>query len=635
MTKTTLKTVDLGTPIKTVKVLNAVYGVEDGLPVIYTSVTGDPTGNGAIFYVIDLSDMKVLRSFPMKGSLDAWTHALAPDGTVYIGALHQLFQYSPKTKQFRCVSPRVLGEHSIWALTTDEQGNVFGGTYPSGKVFKYDPVEDSFTDYGTVAEGQKYVRSITVYNGYVYAGTGTQGRIVMLHPESGEVTAIPMPAVPDLSEIEFVYGITRLEHYLFLYFRSHRNELFIYDLDQETWVDGRYDQFFCCHIPPAMNGNAYFTLADEVVEFNLETLTPRPTGIKHPNISHGGWIELEGDQDFPGKTLVTMQYNGTIKLINPVTKQVRSIPPVMEGEPNMINTMEKGPDGRLYMAASMGTKGGEYDLASGTLRSFPIGQADAIGFFRDTVIFGVYPHCNIYRWNRNEADSVPKKWFDVEGQSRIMTIAAGDNELYIGTVPEYGKHGGALIVCNPEVEDPSSIRVYRNVVENHSFSSLTYRDGKLYGSTSVYGGLGCDPVEKDAKVFIFDPAEGRVIHEQVPSIPGLRTQMSVIGALSFGPDGLLWAVSAGAVFAMEPNTLEIVKSKVIYPDAEILNHWDPMPIRWTKDGMMYATPGRILTSIDPLTLEHESLGVETLNVALDDEERVHYTYATHLYRIGG
>jgi len=631
MANKALEHVDLGTPIRTVKVLNAVYGVEDGAPVMYTSVTGDPTGNGAVFYVLDLSSMKVLRSFPMKGSLDAWTHALAPDGTVYIGALHQLFQYSPKTKEFRCVSPRALGEHSIWALTTDEHGNVFGGTYPSGKVFKYDPVEDRLRDYGTLIEGQKYVRSITVYNDFIYAGTGTGGRIVKLHPESGEVTEIPLPVSPDLPEIEFVYGITRLEHYLFVYLRSNKNQLFIYDLDRETWAERHYDEFFCCHIPPALNGKAYFTLADEVVEFDLKTLTPRPTGIKHPKIMHGGWIELDEDENFPGKTLVTMEYNGTLKLINPVSKQVRSIPQLMEGEPNMINTLEKGPDGRLYMAASMGTKGAEYCLADGILRSFPMGQADAIGFFRDIVIFGVYPHCQIYCWDRTDADSVPKKWFDVEGQSRIMTIASGDGEVYIGTVPEYGKLGGALIVCNPEEEE--SVRVYPHVIANHSLSSLVYRNGKVYGSTSVNGGLGIDPVEQEAKVFIFDPSEGRVVLEKVPEIPGLTSQMSVIGALSFGPDGLLWAITAGAVFAMDPETLDILKSKVIYPDFEIVNHWTPSPIRWTRTGLMYATPGRMLTRIDPKTLEHEGLGVETLNIALDEAENVYYTYATHLYRI--
>ncbi|MBA4493295.1 hypothetical protein ACFO25_06500 [Paenactinomyces guangxiensis] len=40
---------------------------------------------------------------------------------------------------------------------------------------------------------------------------------------------------------------------------------------------------------------------------------------------------------------------------------------------------------------------------------------------------------------------------------------------------------------------------YRNVVANQSVISLAYKDGFIYGGTSVSGGLGLKPAETEAK----------------------------------------------------------------------------------------------------------------------------------------
>jgi hypothetical protein len=41
--------------------------------------------------------------------------------------------------------------------------------------------------------------------------------------------------------------------------------------------------------------------------------------------------------------------------------------------------------------------------------------------------------------------------------------------------------------------------VFRNVVQDQSIISLDYKDGKVYGSTSINGGLGADPTAEEAK----------------------------------------------------------------------------------------------------------------------------------------
>ena len=40
-----------------------------------------------------------------------------------------------------------------------------------------------------------------------------------------------------------------------------------------------------------------------------------------------------------------------------------------------------------------------------------------------------------------------------------------------------------------------------------------YKDGLVYGATSVFGGLGIQPSEEEAKLFIFDPEKKEVVYE--------------------------------------------------------------------------------------------------------------------------
>ena len=48
---------------------------------------------------------------------------------------------------------------------------------------------------------------------------------------------------------------------------------------------------------------------------------------------------------------------------------------------------------------------------------------------------------------------------------------------------------------------------------------LAIRDKLVYGSTSVSGGLGIEPSEEKAKIFVYDISAGRKIKEFIPDFP--------------------------------------------------------------------------------------------------------------------
>ena len=73
--------VNLGMPATGAVLTSAVFGVENGRSVGYT------TANGGTFSAVDVVDNKVLFTAQLAGISQVWTHSVASDGTVYIAGL--------------------------------------------------------------------------------------------------------------------------------------------------------------------------------------------------------------------------------------------------------------------------------------------------------------------------------------------------------------------------------------------------------------------------------------------------------------------------------------------------------------------------------------------------------------------
>ncbi|MFS8610600.1 MAG: hypothetical protein FWJ68_03570 [Planifilum fulgidum] len=142
-----------------------------------------------------------------------------------------------------------------------------------------------------------------------------------------------------------------------------------------------------------------------------------------------------------------------------------------------------------------------------------------------------------------------------------MTGSEEHHKLFIGTAPYYGQLGGAFAVYDTVTGEK---QVYRNIVPNQSVISLAYKDGKVYAGTSIYGGDASVPVEKEAKLFVWDVATGKKIRETVP-VPG----ETAIGALLVGPDGNIWGFAQGTLFIYDPKTGKVIYRGEKFPDLQL------------------------------------------------------------------
>ena len=344
------------------------------------------------------------------------------------------------------------------------------------------------------------------------------------------------------------------------------------------------------------------------------------------------WLTLTS-----GETVLAMvtQY-GEFILYDPTSNNVKLIELDISSQAVAIQALETGHDGKLYM--------GGYQRGMSIYNPFEkelevnipsFAQPEGIGFLNDKVYYGTYVGAMMYSYDPLadvDLNSNPQFEYDItDQQDRPFAITSGDDKLFVGTVPDYGILGGVLAIYDEKTDEWSQ---HRNVVQDQSIIALAYKDGKIYGGTSVWGGLGVDPKATEAKIFVWDVETGEKLEEFTPDIPGIDETPRMIGGLSFGPDGNLWGAVDGTIFAMDPDTKEIVKSKVIRPSLYNSSKWFPYRLQWAPDGMLYTTLSRKLIAIEPETLEYKVLVEDFMNnMSVGVDGSIYYALGSNLYQI--
>lgn len=648
---------DLGPAASAAVIISAVYGKESGRDVVYTTATGGK------FNAIDVKDNKLLFSAQLEGVNQVWSHSIAPDGTVYIVALGannvgELWSYTPSTKTVKKIGQVEASGQQTWSSTVDSAGNVYIGTYGGrtsdnkiipGKIIKYSPSTGTFTDLLGIDSECDYVRSLAYHDGYVYAGLGVAGKVYRINVTSGVKENITKNVADivgkSIADIQFCYDMAVVGNkYLFAKFDNGvEYALLFYDLEKQQWLnnklakphDGSADDYgvFGYTQIPEYNNKAYVSYKRQIQEIDLialgeattsgaittttggsittasGTVVTRATGIKYGAGWRGAAFVNLGTEAAPDMALSTLKGDGTIFYVKNIDTATDSdkvvLPCVVQAAPITLHDLGKGPDGNLYMTTYPGgPRGAKYDTRTGTFVSYAHGQAEGMiaGNGKD-MYFGLYPGAVIQKMNTDTlALETLFNLKDTYEQDRPYIMQFTDNKLFIGTIPDYGKLGGTLTIYDTLSGDK---KIYRNVIQDQSVVGIAYKDNKIYGSTTILGGLGSTPTAAKAEMFVWDVATEKVIKEI--DLTSLLTDLDkppMISGLTLGKDGLLWGAVDGYIFAMNPDTYQIVKSKNIYPNIKNRGMWRPVHILWGEDGLLYTDVGGKLTVMDPSNLNY-------------------------------
>jgi streptogramin lyase len=572
--------VELGPAMSAVNVRAGAYGyLADGTPVAYIPSNGEP----ATFTVIDLRTGESLFAAELEGYTMLGSAHVSTDGTVYFNGQNPtpgaLFRYFPEEERLEHIGDNIGGQTWLRDVSSDADGTLFMSTYPDAKLLAYDPDTGSIRDYGNVSPDASYGYAVEVVGDEVWVGTGTVPHIIAVDKVSGEMREIDLPE-EFLPNTNYVLNLQRRGNHVFAGLSPRGSfETLVYDLRTGEWV-ASIDSVSASGISPLDGTKVYHFAGRELVGFDLETLqpfetafagTPAREAMEGASLYALGLVQLDR-ADFPGDTLVGVTNLGEMWFFDPATGASEvSVPDVHPSAPAIIG-FGIGPDGDVYSGAKVGPNLiGRIDAETHEISQLPgPSQAEGIGAFGDMMVIGKYSGAELYAGTLDEEwdwGTNPKQLFALgrgapHYQDRIWTMVDVGEYMALGTIPEPGQNGGALVLADPRTGEHE---VFRHLIQDQSIVSVTERGGVVYGATSIHGGSSTPPAAEAAVVFAWDVATRSLLWQFAP-LPGAGT----LGALTWGPDGHLWAVAEqGVVLELDVDARSVVGSTRVMAEIDI------------------------------------------------------------------
>jgi outer membrane protein assembly factor BamB len=552
----------------------------DGSARAWLAVNGAP----ATLAEVDLRTDEVRWQLPLPGAQGGWAVAGHTDGTVYAGSFPNgtLYRRLPGEASVEVLGKPTPDTTFIWALDTDEDGNAYGGTYTTsggeGRVFSWNATTGQFRDYGPPVPGQAYVRALVVHGGTIYAGTAPEAHVVAIDIKTGERRDLGLR--PGEPTGRFVHDLEVAGRYLLVRVQGP-GMTFAYDLAAQAWTELRIGGFGRATSGPGPRGEAYVDVSGSLVAIDIRAGIARTVGTQGFGTGTAlRWLPAAGDG---GSLLVGADDGGALIRYDPRRNETSVSRPALRGAPVTPQSLGEGPDGLVYVGGYPSGGLAVYDPVnrrfSPTHRPFP--QVEGMGSHAGRLYLGTYSGAQVHEYDPAQPwqEGVnPKVVLDLgqQQQDRPFAVVSAGRYLAIGTVPAYGTLGGVLSLYDPAT---GTARTWRNVVTGQSIISLAYRDGVVYGGTSVWGGLGAAPTAADGMVFAVDVATGAKLWELTP-VPGDRA----VSSLAFGADGALWGLTGGRVFRLDTATGAV---SVVATVAEI--NWGSLDHYW-RDGFLRLHP---------------------------------------------
>ncbi|MEU0569516.1 hypothetical protein ABZ297_29645 [Nonomuraea sp. NPDC005983] len=605
---------ELGVPLRDVLLIGGTVAPgPSGATVLWGASSGAPAHLNAVDPVTGAEAAR----YDLPGAGGSWAVEAAPDGSVYVGTYggSRLFRWTDQGGVKDLGNP-IPSETFIWSLAAGEGATVYGGTSPGGRLFGYDPAT-GVRDYGRLSSSHAYIRSVSYTNGKIYAGTEAPAKVFEVDAVSGMVRELPAP--PEDTTGKWAYDVNAAAGYLYVRLGgASPGPLHVWDIAAGAWVD-KLDAAHGLDVsPPDEEGRVYLVKAGELIRYDPRTKTITPTGLpitgRVANTRGIGWARL-GLPDYPGMSVVGLLWRGLMFRYNPQTGARSFVQTGVKGEPIDVTALSEGPDGRMYAGGFLNGGFAGINATTGKVEEFhTFSQSEDMTTHDGKLYVGAYPEARVYSydpklpWNSTEYSPSPEPGpapnparlvdFAADKQIRPRAIVSAGRYLAVGTMPDLGHLGGVLAIWDPETSTLKHSQ--RNVIKDQSIVSLAYRDGILYGGTSIYSGQSATPpTQPEAKLFAWSVRDNRLLWEMTPA-PG----KPAIPALTFDAIGRLWGIAGGEVFAVNTAARRVTQRVRLSESASASGQ---LAFN-NKDFQLYgAHAGKEVFTLNPLTGRHAVL----------------------------
>ncbi|MFD1628312.1 hypothetical protein [Pseudopedobacter beijingensis] len=538
---------------------------QNGNQWLYTVERGSPAR--LLGYRLNATTPEI--NLPLAGASGSWSIVASSDGILYVSsdANALLYSHIPGSQQIKNLGLVLPGESYLWELTPGKNGEIFGATYPGAKVFHYHPATGfKEVSNGAVKSGENYARSIVYHpaTDKLYVGVGSHTSLIKLDPRTGQKTELLPPMYQGHSGFVYymgvVEGISSGDKLLVtITGTTSHNKTLVYNINTGAFENEMGVFVSKTVIKSPVNQKIYYTNASALYSIDFGEECAKQV-LLHRNSSALATTWLNNNE------LCYLTGQGKVVVYNVLKKQASEIQLEIPPEPITINTLAYGPDGRIWMSGyPVGSNAAYNPQTQKTEMYYGLSQSESISVFGNDLYFGVYAGAKFYKYTTGKPwllNINPKYLGSAAGQDRPFAYAAipSLNKMFFGTVPGYGRLGGAIVEYDVQEDKLNSTA---DIIASQSIVSLLYSGTELYGGTSVWGGLGIEPTTTEAKLFLLDPLTKTKVFDMVP-VAGAKA----ITCLIDGPDGNLWGMADGTLFVFNKQNKTVVSRHVLFTVSE-------------------------------------------------------------------
>ncbi len=625
---------------------------------------------GSQMFVYNLDDMVKVRRVPTPFTSSKGM-CVDADGMVWmVGDAQVLWRYDPYTNTgWTSANFKTTGgiENSSTALycTAGSDGNIYFGSYTMGYVVRYNPKTDKFSKVtgGLINEDSSYSSGLIERDGYLYAAINgdrnADGKVTAEYVKIDLKTDKIVDRV-DITELfgqdeVMIRGVGMCGKMLFAGGLTIKGFIAI-DTETMELKDYGISKPIAIGTTEEIDGKIYFMVSglgirmydsatDEIIVPNA-SMESAVAGFR---CGETNAVTLDHNPLFPGTSYVTFGGTG-IKIYNVESGNVYTPPLIDEendGAGQVIRTIIRGPEGTntLYIGGFNTDTSAVYDINQGkTVKLFETeGQGDTLMWYDGALYAGNYPGAYVTRVNLDDPDrnvvmlSLSGGYYQ---QARVHALTAGDGMLFAGSIPDWYGYGGTFVAIDLKTLDRVMIE---QMVEHQSITGLVYRDGYVFGTTSLAGGTAADEPYNDevsAKIFVYDVKQKKKVAELDlrEHISGLADRLPYVDGITVDPNGQLWGVISETVFQFDynPDTGKFSVKEVLSFDKVGMNaegrSWKMCDFDYL-DGYMYVALGN-KGGLQKINInnpkEHHRINCETpRNFVIGEDGNLYYALNTY------
>jgi hypothetical protein len=649
-----------------------------GVPVLYTVLSG-PTAELAAVDPATGDAYGTPMSLP--GIQGSWTLVQGQNGDVYIGGYEHgdLYRYDPATGVATNLG-NPTGDSYIFSLTVDPTtGVIWGGTWPSGEIFSYNPATNDFGQPVKVAPGETYARSVAAYNGHVYVGLGDATAELADHnADTGQTTLIPLPAsdrgvagtvgtvqvvAPDRLYVQFLGGLLYSipdDHLVSTFGEPSGSAVSSQTLGARMFYVQRD-----ARAATTDYGEGWFQAYD--LKTNTEQVYTSPTASFAPylwgNQPHEVWLVDLHNGAFPGTSIVTLDARAHLTVFDLQTgafsfTTLTNLP----GQPEDIETLGPGPVGTSTLVGSGYLQGDSFTYtprAGPPVENEGPGQAEGIASVGADIYFGTYPGGTIWRYDPSEPfvfgpspllqeNPVPVHTIGHNQIRPFVLTPDGAGNLVVGSVPDYGQFGGLLETIRPSTGAVDPLEPLPSPVTDQAPLSATVAaaPGQVEVGTTVSGGsLGTPPQPPsiDPHLFRYDGPSGQAVANSFLSSP-FAGQWAIDGLAYDSATGMVYGLTPNLLFTYDPTTGAVTQTapitqSIAVPSSARSNYYDwghSSGLVLGSDGYLYALDARAngaILEVDPNNLSYTVVTTGAQRIGVDAAGDVYFAQGADLYSL--